>query len=94
MNKGDISISKKTPRRVIEAYSKQYRKDLSTFLSSRAEEIIPGGKMVVLILCRDEPDHSVKDSSFQLTMVSTSLLDLAAQVYPLTIKSINIYIYI
>lgn len=78
-NKGDIYISRKTPLKVIEAYSKQYRKDLSTFLSLRAEEIIPGGRMVVLIVCRDEADHSVKDASFQITMVLTSLLDLAAQ---------------
>ncbi|KAL2531635.1 S-adenosyl-L-methionine-dependent methyltransferase superfamily protein [Abeliophyllum distichum] len=48
-NKGRIHYTG-AKKEVKEAYSTQYRKDIKSFLSARAQELVPGGVMVLVIL--------------------------------------------
>ncbi|KAI3959079.1 hypothetical protein MKX01_023755 [Papaver californicum] len=50
-NKGNIYISKSSPLSVIEAYSKQFKKDFRVFLKCRSEELVDGGRMVKECCC-------------------------------------------
>ena len=50
MKKGNICLSKARPPGVFKAYFEQFEKDFTLFLRSRAEEIVPGGGMVLTIL--------------------------------------------
>ncbi|XP_068661217.1 probable jasmonic acid carboxyl methyltransferase 1 [Aristolochia californica] len=49
INKGDIYVGKSSPPGVFESYLKQFQKDFSSFLRSRSEEIVPGGRMVLTL---------------------------------------------
>ncbi|CAK9144848.1 unnamed protein product [Ilex paraguariensis] len=46
-NKGNVYMSKTSPPKVLEAYSKQFHRDFITFLHLRSKEIIPGEQMVL-----------------------------------------------
>ncbi|XP_023876731.1 S-adenosyl-L-methionine:benzoic acid/salicylic acid carboxyl methyltransferase 3 [Quercus suber] len=50
LNKGNICIAKTSPPAVVDAYLKQFEKDFTMFLKCRAEELVPGGRMVLTIL--------------------------------------------
>ncbi|VFQ73148.1 unnamed protein product [Cuscuta campestris] len=58
MNKRDIYIGESSPTEVVEAYVKQYEKDLTAFLRYRADELKPGGRMVLVLLGRGTPLHT------------------------------------
>ncbi|OVA12886.1 SAM dependent carboxyl methyltransferase [Macleaya cordata] len=47
-NKGRINCTN-APREVLEAYATQYAKDMEAFLHARAQEIVCGGLMVILV---------------------------------------------
>nr|POE89013.1 salicylate carboxymethyltransferase [Quercus suber] len=47
LNKGNICIAKTSPPAVFDAYLKQFEKDFTMFLKCRAEELVPGGRMVL-----------------------------------------------
>ncbi|KAI3448995.1 hypothetical protein Pfo_005660, partial [Paulownia fortunei] len=61
------------------AYAKQYQRDFSTFLSLRAKEMIPGGRMVLTFIGRSVEDPSCKDDCAHLTLLSKTLLDMVAE---------------
>ncbi|XP_057965257.1 probable jasmonic acid carboxyl methyltransferase 2 [Malania oleifera] len=50
LNKGNICIAKTSPPAVHKAYLEQFQRDFTLFLKSRAEEVVPGGRMVLTIL--------------------------------------------
>ena len=50
LNKGNICIAKTSPPAVFDAYLKQFEKDFTMFLKCRAEELVPGGPMVLTTL--------------------------------------------
>ncbi|KAL6346867.1 hypothetical protein AAG906_002984 [Vitis piasezkii] len=50
MNKGNICIAKTSPPGVFKAYYEQFERDLTLFLESRAEEIVPGGGMLLTVM--------------------------------------------
>lgn len=52
-NKGRIYYSH-SPKEVSEAYSFQFAKDFKSFLDARAQEVVPGGLMVLLISGRPD----------------------------------------
>ncbi|KAA8520359.1 hypothetical protein F0562_014615 [Nyssa sinensis] len=78
-NKGNIYMSKTSPRHVLEAYLKQFQKDFSSFLSLRSEEIIPNGRMVLTIISRSIADPTCKDCCWYWELLAKSLLDMAAE---------------
>ncbi|XP_068638791.1 probable methyltransferase TCM_000336 isoform X2 [Aristolochia californica] len=58
INKGKIYISESSPKSVTEAYSSQFHKDFRVFLESRSQELISGGRMVLMFLGRPGRDHT------------------------------------
>ncbi|KAK8557988.1 hypothetical protein V6N13_050338 [Hibiscus sabdariffa] len=76
-NKGNICMAGSSPPNVVEAYSQQFRKDFTDFLSMRSKEIIPQGRMVLTFMARKNPNPSNED--YGLELVAMSLLDLVAQ---------------
>uniref|UniRef100_A0A0E0LAY4 Jasmonate O-methyltransferase n=1 Tax=Oryza punctata TaxID=4537 RepID=A0A0E0LAY4_ORYPU len=64
---------------VADSYARQYRKDFMRFLSLRAQEIVPGGRMVVslLVRCSDKPDTEFIQP---WTSVVKALSDMALRV--------------
>eukprot|EP00262_Sarcandra_glabra_P019586 TRINITY_DN7430_c0_g1_i1.p1 TRINITY_DN7430_c0_g1~~TRINITY_DN7430_c0_g1_i1.p1 ORF type:complete len:245 (-),score=26.24 TRINITY_DN7430_c0_g1_i1:26-760(-) len=66
------------PIEVVEAYSKQFEKDLRAFLSTRAQEMVVGGMMAILLAGSEEkiqPNHSPLGLTFGL--LGSALMDMA-----------------
>ncbi|KZV45220.1 benzoate carboxyl methyltransferase [Dorcoceras hygrometricum] len=78
-NKDNIYIAPTSTPKVLEAYAKQYRKDLVAFLSSRAEEMVRGGRMVLTFIGRASEDPSSKDEQAYWTILSQTLLHMVDQ---------------
>ncbi|GMI80265.1 hypothetical protein like AT3G21950 [Hibiscus trionum] len=93
-NKGNIYMARSCPPNVFEAYSSQFQKDFTNFLSLRSTEIIPQGRMVLSCKARENPDPSMEDYVWEL-IVAKSLLDLVAQgvVKEADVDSFNIPLY-
>ena len=51
-NSGTMYISKNSPKEVVEAYASQFKEDFGTFLESRSEEMVCGGRMVLSLMGR------------------------------------------
>ncbi|KAK8985945.1 hypothetical protein V6N11_037664 [Hibiscus sabdariffa] len=92
-NKGNICMAESSPPNVVKAYSQQFRKDFTNFLSMRSKEIIPQGRMVLTFLARKNPNPSNED--YGLELVAMSLLDLVAQgvVKEADVDSFNLPVY-
>ncbi|KAL1316464.1 hypothetical protein HN51_068661 [Arachis hypogaea] len=65
-NKGNIYITRTSPKKVLKAYYEQFERDISWFLRSRAEELVEGGCMVLTILGRRSEDPSSKESAVHI----------------------------
>ncbi|KAL1552565.1 gibberellin A4 carboxyl methyltransferase [Salvia divinorum] len=48
-NAGRIHYSDSSPEAVVKAYSDQFQRDMESFLGARAQEIAPGGAIVVVV---------------------------------------------
>ncbi|KAI5650120.1 hypothetical protein M9H77_36125 [Catharanthus roseus] len=79
INKGNIYLSNTSPPGVVKAYLKQFQRDFSTFLQYRAEELVPGGAMVLTILGRKSKDHSSKESGYVWELLSKALNQLVTK---------------
>ncbi|KAL0448316.1 UNVERIFIED_CONTAM: Salicylate carboxymethyltransferase [Sesamum latifolium] len=79
MNKKSIYISERSPSGVAEAFLRQFQEDLSLFLKWRSEEVVSGGKMVLLLLGRSGPYHVDRNSSIYWEMLYHSLANLVTQ---------------
>ncbi|XP_057786760.1 probable methyltransferase TCM_000336 isoform X2 [Salvia miltiorrhiza] len=79
INKKSIYISGRSPVGVCEAYYKQFQDDFSLFLKSRSQELINGGKMVLILLGRDGPFHVDRGISFLWEILYQSLATLVDQ---------------
>lgn len=80
INKGTIHISKTSPIEVSIAYLKQFKEDFFLFLNSRSEELVVGGKMVLILLGREGPDHVDRGNSFFWELLSRSFAILVSKV--------------
>lgn len=80
MNKGSVYISESSPLEVAKAYLKQFQEDFTYFLQSRSEELIPGGRMVLILLGRSSPDHVDRGNSFFWELLSQSIAILVSKV--------------
>ncbi|THF98897.1 hypothetical protein TEA_022104 [Camellia sinensis var. sinensis] len=57
LNKGNICIAQTSPPGVRKAYLDQFEKELTAFLRSHSEEMIPGGLMVLIFVgSNEDPD--------------------------------------
>ncbi|KAJ0014845.1 hypothetical protein Pint_20366 [Pistacia integerrima] len=56
INKGNICVAKTSPPTVFKAYNQQFNRDFSMFLKSRAEELVPGGRMVLTTMASFSSD--------------------------------------
>ncbi|KAK6922675.1 SAM dependent carboxyl methyltransferase [Dillenia turbinata] len=78
-NKDTIYMSDMVSNEVFQSYKKQFWDDFASFLQSRAEEVVPGGRMVLTFLGRSTPQPSSKDCYVYWQLLAQSLFDLAAQ---------------
>ncbi|KAK2660569.1 hypothetical protein Ddye_007102 [Dipteronia dyeriana] len=79
LNKGKIYISKSSPECVLDAYSVQFQKDFSVFLKSRAQEMVPGGHMVLSFMGRRTTDPTTEESCHQLELLANALMSMVSE---------------
>ncbi|XP_061360091.1 probable methyltransferase TCM_000336 [Gastrolobium bilobum] len=72
LNKGCVYISELSPAAVPEAYLQQFQQDFSLFFRSRSEELVVGGRMVLIFLGRRGPEHVDIGNSFFWEILSRS----------------------
>ncbi|KAL3730760.1 hypothetical protein ACJRO7_027743 [Eucalyptus globulus] len=53
LNKGHIYLARASPKSVHEAYLDLFMRDMTLFLKSRSEELVPGGRMMFTMIGRD-----------------------------------------
>nr|UMB49594.1 salicylic acid methyltransferase [Gerbera hybrid cultivar] len=76
MNKGNIYMSRTSPPSVIQAYHEQFQKDFFVFLKCRAQEVVPGGRMVLTILGRRSDDPCSKECCYIWELLAMALNDM------------------
>ncbi|CAN0919241.1 Probable methyltransferase TCM_000336 [Linum grandiflorum] len=79
INKGNIYIAESSPPAVSRAYVEQFQSDFSMFLRFRAEELVGGGRMVLILTGRIGHDHVDRGNSLLWQLLSRSLAVLASQ---------------
>ncbi|XP_042477202.1 loganic acid O-methyltransferase-like [Macadamia integrifolia] len=76
-NKGKVIYSS-AQKEVVDAYSTQYREDMESFLCARAEELVLGGMMVLLMPgLSDGTPHSKCSHCMLYDLLGSCLLDMA-----------------
>lgn len=80
-NKLNIYISKTSPQKVLQAYGKQFHTDFTKFLQLRSEEIVRGGRMVLILRSRSSLDPTCDDSNSFWELLTMSLLEMLKEVY-------------
>ncbi|XP_043692929.1 probable jasmonic acid carboxyl methyltransferase 2 [Telopea speciosissima] len=83
-NKGHIYLAQTSPPTVFKGYLEQFQKDFSVFLTSRYEEILPGGHMVITFFGRKTVDDFSTDFCCLKELLAKSLYDLVSEVSFLT----------
>ncbi|KAI4357712.1 hypothetical protein L6164_001644 [Bauhinia variegata] len=94
-NKGRIHV-KNAPKEVIDAYATQYKMDFEDFLHARAEELVSGGLMALLIpAAADLVLDSDIDADKIFELLGSCLLDMAKEglVSEEKVDSFNLPIY-
>ncbi|CAA7405818.1 unnamed protein product [Spirodela intermedia] len=81
LNKGNIYISEESPPSVVQAYTRQFRIDFSSFLRCRSVETVPGGRMVLTIAVRTSLDPIQECSVLIWILLSRVLRDLVQEAY-------------
>ncbi|KAK1355340.1 JA-methyltransferase [Heracleum sosnowskyi] len=94
-NKENIHMANSSPSSVYEAYFTQFKKDFTTFLRIRSEEILPIGRMVLTLLGRSNADPTIKDCCYIYGLLGKSLVDMSAQglLHEEDITSFNLPLY-
>ncbi|XP_028783721.1 probable S-adenosylmethionine-dependent methyltransferase At5g38780 [Neltuma alba] len=73
-NKGKIYFTSEDEA-VAEAYSAQFERDLESFLNSRVLELVPGGIMILIILC--VPPNSLNRFEASVNIIGDVLVEMA-----------------
>ncbi|CAN4083325.1 unnamed protein product [Withania somnifera] len=76
LNKNSIYISEYSPPGVSKAYFDQFQEDFSLFLQSRSDELVSGGKMVLILLGREGFNHVDRGNSFFWKILHQALTNL------------------
>ncbi|XVF83910.1 hypothetical protein PTKIN_Ptkin16aG0532000 [Pterospermum kingtungense] len=82
LNKGRIYISKTSSSEVRKAYLSQFQEDFFTFLKCRSSELMPNGRMVVIIHGRESADPTCKDSCYTWEVLAEAISYMVSQVKP------------
>ncbi|PKI37067.1 hypothetical protein CRG98_042546 [Punica granatum] len=78
-NKGSIYMASTSSPSIFEAYLKQFQRDFKNLLSSRAQEIVPGGEIFLTFMSRSIPDPTSKDCCLFWWWLSRSLVEMAEE---------------
>ncbi|KAL9142249.1 hypothetical protein ABFS82_14G156600 [Erythranthe guttata] len=82
-NKDNICTANTSPPEILEAYIKQHRKDFSIFLSSRGEEMVRGGRMVLTFVGGRLKDHHAslkQDQTLVISLMAKILAEMVAEI--------------
>ncbi|KAL5227777.1 hypothetical protein ABZP36_016042 [Zizania latifolia] len=79
INRGKMYISSTSTVAVPVAYLRQFQRDFSMFLKSRAAEIFSGGRMVLAMLGREADGYVDRRTTFLWELLSESFASLVAQ---------------
>ncbi|CAM8915617.1 unnamed protein product [Rhodiola kirilowii] len=79
INKGSISITSTSPPVVSMIYYDQFKQDFSSFLQLRSEEVVAGGRMVLIFLGRIGSEHIDRGNSFLWELLRKSFAKLASE---------------
>ncbi|KAK9164210.1 hypothetical protein Syun_005112 [Stephania yunnanensis] len=79
LNKGNIYIASTTFPTVSRAYYEQFNHDFSSFLKSRSEEVLAGGRAILTFMGRRTEDPSCDENCTAWKMISLALNDIAQE---------------
>lgn len=80
INKGCVYICKSSPKEVARAYYRQFREDMWKFLRARSDEVVDGGRMVLIFLGREGPEHIDRGNSFFWEILARAFTILVSKV--------------
>lgn len=66
---------------MLDAYARQFQDDFSTFLDSRAHEVVPGGRMVLSFMGRRTTDPTTEESCHHLELLANALMSMVSKVW-------------
>ncbi|KAL7083459.1 hypothetical protein ACP275_14G163900 [Erythranthe tilingii] len=96
-NKDNIHIANTSPPEILEAYIKQHRKDFSAFLSSRGEEMVRGGRMVLTFVGGRLKDHASlkQDQTIPISLMAKTLAEMVGEgvIKEADLHSFNLPVY-
>ncbi|EYU42294.1 hypothetical protein MIMGU_mgv1a024916mg [Erythranthe guttata] len=94
-NKENICTTETSPPEIFEAYIKQHRKDFSAFLSSRGEEMVRGGHMVLTFVGGRLKDHASLKQATLISLLGKTLAEMVAEgvIKEADLHSFNLPIY-
>ncbi|XP_002450044.2 jasmonate O-methyltransferase [Sorghum bicolor] len=75
MYHSDEQLRRKTWPVVLDAYAQQFRKDLLWFLECRAQEMVPGGRLIVSLTGTQSPATASNGSAQQMLEFIARILD-------------------
>lgn len=79
VNKGRIYLSSTSPSWVIKAYMMQFRKDFISFLKSRSDEVIHGGRMVLTFMGRRTIHPTSEEGCYPWELIAQSLMTMVSE---------------
>ncbi|KAF8018276.1 hypothetical protein BT93_H3237 [Corymbia citriodora subsp. variegata] len=78
-NKGNICMARSSPPSVLRAYNELFQSDFSTFLESRGQELVAGGRMVLTLLGRRSDDPSSEEYRQFWELLAVDLNELVTE---------------
>ncbi|AQK68342.1 Salicylate/benzoate carboxyl methyltransferase [Zea mays] len=95
LNEDNIYIARTTAPSVAKLFQEQFQKDFSLFLKLRHEELVHGGRMVLIFLGRKNEDVYSGDLNQLFALVATALQSLVSKglVEKEKLESFNLPIY-
>ncbi|CAL5076371.1 unnamed protein product [Urochloa decumbens] len=79
MYAADEQLWQKTRPIVLDAYARQFRKDFLLFLESRAQEVVPGGRMILSLNTTEFPYPCNEPTQQTWDLIARILVDMAAR---------------
>ncbi|KAL7089809.1 hypothetical protein ACP275_12G000600 [Erythranthe tilingii] len=95
INKKSIYISERSTEEVSLAYLKQFQDDFSLFLKSRSEEVVCGGRMVLILLGRTGSHHADRGNSvfWEIMYRSLSIMVDEGEIEEEKLESYEVHFY-
>ncbi|KAF8033365.1 hypothetical protein BT93_D2083 [Corymbia citriodora subsp. variegata] len=86
LNKGHICLARTSPRSVHEAYLDLFKMDMTLFLKSRSEELVPGGRMMFTMIGRNASVNLLEDQVSNIwELLGMTISDMVKEVLLYTI---------